>query len=326
MPATTPSGWNSDQLSIAGPTSLLCSPFSSSGAPQAYSTTSIPRASWPRASSSTLPCSSVISAAMRSALRSSSSLKRNITRARFVSGVVPRQPGKAAPAAATAAATSSREAAATCRTTWPIAGLATGSSLPVAATGRPWIVPDGGKAGFQRRGCGWVHGAYQGRETGEVTMIPAPRRPGRGFQQRPISPKPPTRHREAGGVAIVWRCRMTARPARLHDRPRQHLSRLPPAGGRLRLPQGGRTAGARRDGEGLPRGRGPEGQGHVGGDRPAAGRGGTRGTGWRSQASVRLRAAPCGTAGSRSRATTATCWWRNSPGAGPGYTVKRAGG
>ena len=32
MPATTPSGWNSLQLSMAGPTFRLCSPFRSSGA------------------------------------------------------------------------------------------------------------------------------------------------------------------------------------------------------------------------------------------------------------------------------------------------------
>ena len=32
MPAATPSAWNSDQLSIEGPTFLLCSPLSSSGA------------------------------------------------------------------------------------------------------------------------------------------------------------------------------------------------------------------------------------------------------------------------------------------------------
>ena len=136
MPATTPSGWNSDQLSMAGPTSLLCSPFRSSGAPQAYSTTSMPRASSPRASSSTLPCSAVISATMRSALRSSKSLKRNMMRARL-SGVVARQPGKAATAAATATDTSSREAAATSRTTSPVAGFMTGSVRPVAGRGLP---------------------------------------------------------------------------------------------------------------------------------------------------------------------------------------------
>src|SRR5690606_29006229 len=41
IPATTPSGRNSLQESIAGPAFLLNSPFSNSGAPQAYSTFSI---------------------------------------------------------------------------------------------------------------------------------------------------------------------------------------------------------------------------------------------------------------------------------------------
>ena len=35
MPATTPSGWKSDQLSMFGPTFFVCSPFSNSGMPQA---------------------------------------------------------------------------------------------------------------------------------------------------------------------------------------------------------------------------------------------------------------------------------------------------
>ena len=35
MPATTPSGWNSDQLSIAAATFFECSPFRSSGMPHA---------------------------------------------------------------------------------------------------------------------------------------------------------------------------------------------------------------------------------------------------------------------------------------------------
>ena len=47
MPATTPSGWRSDQLSISGPTLRLYSPFRRCGMPQAKSTTSMPRASSP---------------------------------------------------------------------------------------------------------------------------------------------------------------------------------------------------------------------------------------------------------------------------------------
>ena len=57
IPATTPSGWRSDQLSISGPTLRLYSPFRRCGMPQAKSTTSMPRASSPRASACVLPCS-----------------------------------------------------------------------------------------------------------------------------------------------------------------------------------------------------------------------------------------------------------------------------
>ncbi|MNV52615.1 hypothetical protein D3C71_1447170 [compost metagenome] len=60
IPATTPNGWKSDQASIRGPTLRLYSPLRISGAEQAYSTFSIPRLSSPAASSSVLPCSSLI--------------------------------------------------------------------------------------------------------------------------------------------------------------------------------------------------------------------------------------------------------------------------
>src|ERR1022692_4212262 len=47
MPAVTPSGWNSLHESIPGATFFEYSPFNSSGAPQAYSTFSMPRCSSP---------------------------------------------------------------------------------------------------------------------------------------------------------------------------------------------------------------------------------------------------------------------------------------
>ncbi|GBH07409.1 Archaeal/vacuolar-type H+-ATPase subunit C/Vma6 [Pseudomonas syringae pv. actinidiae] len=61
IPATMPSGWKSDHASMFGPTLRLYSPLRISGAAQAYSTFSIPRFSSPAASSSVLPCSSLIS-------------------------------------------------------------------------------------------------------------------------------------------------------------------------------------------------------------------------------------------------------------------------
>ena len=72
------------------------SPFSSWGMPQANSITSIPRATSPRASSSTLPCSAVISRARSSRWRSASSRKAKRIRERAVSDVS-RQAVQAAP-------------------------------------------------------------------------------------------------------------------------------------------------------------------------------------------------------------------------------------
>ena len=138
IPATTPKGWNSDQLSIAGPTFLLCSPFNKLGAPQAYSTTSIPRMSSPWASSSTLPCSLVSAAQILSALSSKSCLKRNITRARLRGGVL-RHAGKAASAALIASSTVALLAKATWRSTKPVAGLKTSCTRWVSATIAPLI-------------------------------------------------------------------------------------------------------------------------------------------------------------------------------------------
>ena len=137
MPATTPNGWRSVQLSMPAETWSLKSPFSSCGAPQANSTMSMPRATSPWASLKTLPCSAVIMAASSSLCACSSSRNLNITRARR-SGGAPAQAGKAACAAATAALTSSRLASCTWRAMAPVAGWKTGWRRPeLAVCARP---------------------------------------------------------------------------------------------------------------------------------------------------------------------------------------------
>ena len=60
MPATTPSGWRSVQLSMPVDTWSVKSPLSSWGMPHANSTTSMPRETSPCASVKTLPCSAVM--------------------------------------------------------------------------------------------------------------------------------------------------------------------------------------------------------------------------------------------------------------------------
>ena len=122
IPAQTPSGWRSDQLSMPRPTCSVNSPLRRCGMPQANSTTSVPRVTSPAASESTLPCSSVISRARAPASRSSNSRNLNRMRAR-VSGGVAAQAGKAAAAALTARSTSPALAKATRRLRSPVAGL-----------------------------------------------------------------------------------------------------------------------------------------------------------------------------------------------------------
>ena len=129
MPATTPSGWRREKLSTPRPTWSLNSPFSRSGMPVANSTTSRPRVTSPAASERTLPCSAVMMAASSLAFASSSSRKRNMTRAR-ASGVAAAHSGRAAVAARTAASTSAREPSATLRATAPVAGLNTSPNRP----------------------------------------------------------------------------------------------------------------------------------------------------------------------------------------------------
>lgn len=72
MPATTPSGCLIEETSTLLETCVDSSPFSWVVIPQASSTISSPRATSPRASEWTLPCSAVISAAISSRCASSS--------------------------------------------------------------------------------------------------------------------------------------------------------------------------------------------------------------------------------------------------------------
>src|SRR3954452_4231653 len=130
MPATTPSGWRSEWLSTRVPTFSVTSPLRSSGAPVANSTTSTPRASSPLASERTLPCSAVMTRAMRSSFSSSSRRNRIRTRARRSAGVCAHF-GNASRAIRTASSTSAALASAT----WPaasrVAGLNTGAVRPL---------------------------------------------------------------------------------------------------------------------------------------------------------------------------------------------------
>ena len=124
MPATTPSGIRMLCESTPPDTCGVFSPLSRWPRPQANSITSSPRVTSPRASSSTLPCSRVISAASSSLWEATSSRNANITWARRVSDVAP-QPRAASVAAATARSTSSAVANGTRATTSPVAGSVT---------------------------------------------------------------------------------------------------------------------------------------------------------------------------------------------------------
>ena len=90
--------------------------------PVANSRFSRPRATSPRASEGTLPCSAVRNAAMSLRWASTRFRIRNRISVRRDSDVA-RQAGKAAFAAATAASTSSTEAKSTSRASSPVAGL-----------------------------------------------------------------------------------------------------------------------------------------------------------------------------------------------------------
>src|SRR6478609_6303755 len=77
--ATTPSGWRIEYTSTPVETPSLNDPLSRCGAPQANSATSSPRCTSPSASSRTLPCSEVMTAATSSRRRCSASRNANST-------------------------------------------------------------------------------------------------------------------------------------------------------------------------------------------------------------------------------------------------------
>ena len=107
--------------------------------PVANSAFSRPRATSPRASASTLPCSLVITSANSSVRACSSSRNAKSTAARRDSEAS-RHPAAAAAADATAASTSAAEARSTSPVCSPVAGLNTGPTRPdVPATTAPSI-------------------------------------------------------------------------------------------------------------------------------------------------------------------------------------------
>ena len=129
MPATTPRGWRMEYTSTPVEACSLYPPFRRLGMPQANSMFSRPRATSPRASPSTLPCSDVSSDAISLRLASTSSRRWNITSLRRDSDVE-RQPGSASLAVATARSTSSTEAKSTSACCSPVAGFHTGPVRP----------------------------------------------------------------------------------------------------------------------------------------------------------------------------------------------------
>ena len=143
IPATTPSGWWIENTSTPVETCSLKPPFSRCGTPHENSTFSIPRATSPRASATTLPCSAVSSAASSLRCPSRSCRIRNMISERRAREVA-RQAGNAAFAAATARSTSAGSAKSTAWVRRPVAGLNTGPSRPEPpATSRPsiqWLI------------------------------------------------------------------------------------------------------------------------------------------------------------------------------------------
>ena len=131
MPAHTPNGWRIEYRSIPEVMLSEYSPFIRCGMPQANSTTSSPRCTEPLASDSTLPCSLDTSSASSSMWRSTSSLKRNITRAR-VTGEVSDHPAKASLALAITRSTSAFEASGTRAASAPVVGLNTSPKRPLS--------------------------------------------------------------------------------------------------------------------------------------------------------------------------------------------------
>src|SRR6266704_4222814 len=125
MPATTPSGWRNEYTSTLVETWSEKEPLSSCGMPQANSTTSRPRCTSPRASETTLPCSSEMTSARSFTRALTSSRKANMILVRLDRDACDHS-SNAAFAVRTASSTSAVEASATCACCAPVAGLNTG--------------------------------------------------------------------------------------------------------------------------------------------------------------------------------------------------------
>src|SRR6478735_9202469 len=141
MMPTTPSGWRIECTSTPVETCGELPPLSRCGMPQATSTTSWPRATSPRASERTLPCSAVMIAASSSLRELSSSRNANTTCVRALTDVAA-QSTDALRAEATAASISSGPAKATRPLTSPVAGFVTSPARAPAPVAEPgWVLP-----------------------------------------------------------------------------------------------------------------------------------------------------------------------------------------
>src|SRR3954468_1220239 len=122
IPATTPSGWRNEDTSTPVDPWSEKSPLSSCGMPQANSTTSRPRCTSPRASETTLPCSSEMTSARSPTRELTSSRKLNSTLVRLDSDDCDHS-ANAAAAVRTASSTSSTVAGPPGACSWPGGGL-----------------------------------------------------------------------------------------------------------------------------------------------------------------------------------------------------------
>ena len=138
IPATTPTGWRIEYMSMPGPALSENSPFRKCGAPMQNSATSKPLWTSPLASGSVLPCSLDSLSASLSMSRCSNRTNSISTRPRRC-GFVAAHFGWAASAPLTAASTSPALASGTRACTSPVAGLNTSPNRPEApAVSRPF--------------------------------------------------------------------------------------------------------------------------------------------------------------------------------------------
>ena len=165
IPAQTPSGWRNENESTSVETWSEYSPLTSSGIPQAYSATSMPRMTSPLASSTTLPCSEATIRASSSACCSTRLRNANMIRERRTT-LTSFHDSNAVRAAATAASTSAGSASRTCACWPPVAGSQIGAvrvdvpgGLGAADAVLDGLEVDGGHGVTLSRGfryCCWV--------------------------------------------------------------------------------------------------------------------------------------------------------------------------